>query len=59
MPKHRYVDPDVKYGQLVSAITKAIGRELTTEEDRQVKWLSQCEYVTSGVFLELFKATVK
>ncbi len=55
MKRYNFVDPEVKEQELVEALEKGLGRELTVLESRKIKWISECEYETSGVLLDLFK----
>lgn len=52
---YKFVEPEVKEQQMVEALEKGLGRELTALEARKIKWISECEYDTSGVLLDLFK----
>ena len=58
MTKYKFVEPEIKEQQLIDVLEKGLGRELTTLESRKIKWISECEYETSGVLLDLFKELV-
>lgn len=53
--RYEFVDSEIKEQQLVGVLEKGLGRELTALEFRKIKWISECDYETSGVLLDLFK----
>lgn len=53
--QYRFVEPKVKEKQLVITLESGLGRALTQQESKTIKWISECEFETSGVLLDLFK----
>lgn len=49
--QYKYVDPSVTLKEM----TNVINRPLTDQEERALRWLSETEYETRGVLLDLFK----
>lgn len=51
----KYIDGDLAYKELKELLEKRLCRELTELEDHKIKWHSDCEYETVGVFMDIFK----
>lgn len=50
----RFVDATKSYNEMKTLLVNRLGRELTEQEDRKIKWLADGEYDTIGVLLNLF-----
>ncbi len=50
-----FIDEEFAYDKIKTLLEELLGRPLTPLEDRNVLWLSDCDYETVGVFFELFK----
>lgn len=53
--QYKFVDPFDMQNEMVDVLSRGLGRALTELEMRKIVWLSDCEYETSGVLLDLFK----
>lgn len=51
----KYIDSDIAYTEMKEVLETKLGRELTSLEERKIKWLADGEYETIGVILDLFK----
>ncbi|MBM4762742.1 hypothetical protein [Bacillus sp. B15-48] len=54
-----FVEPIVTGREMVEVLVKGLGRSLTNQEIKTIHWLSNCEYETRGVILDLFKELVE
>lgn len=59
--QYKFVEPIVKEKQLFTTLQNALGRSLTPQESKTIHWISECEFETSGVLLDLFRelSTIK
>lgn len=57
--QYQFVDPEVTAIEMVEVLVKGLERSLTSQEVRKINWLSNDEYETRGVFLDLFKELVE
>lgn len=53
--KYEFVEPEVTRDEMVNVLVKGLERSLTDQEVRTINWLSDCEYITRVVLLDLFK----
>lgn len=56
---YKFVEPAVTRQEFAKTLVKGLGRELTEQEAKTLHWLSECEYETRGVVLDIFKELVK
>lgn len=52
---YKYVEPAQTRQEMAKVLIKALERSLTDQEAKALYWLSDCEYETRGVILDLFK----
>lgn len=57
--EYRFVDPQVTRQKMSKTLVKGLGRALTQQEANTIYWLSECEYETRGILLDLFKELVE
>jgi hypothetical protein len=50
-----YVEPEETLEQMVYTLSKGLKRALTEQEMRIIYWLSDTNYETRGILLDLFK----
>lgn len=55
----KYIDENVAFDELVDVLKKGLERDLTELEMRKMKWFSDCDYETIGVFIDLLKELVQ
>lgn len=55
MKRYQFVEPEETRKEMVEVLVKGLGRALTQQEADTLYWLSECEYTTRGVILDLFK----
>lgn len=56
---YKFVEPAVTRQEFSQTLVKGLGRALTEQEAKTLHWLSECEFETRGVILDLFKELVK
>lgn len=56
---YKFVEPHITRLELANVLAKGLGRALTEQEAKTLHWLSECEFETRGVILDLFKELVK
>lgn len=55
----KFVEPEETRQELVKTLVKGLERSLTQEEANVIYWLSECEYTSREVILDLFKELVE
>lgn len=55
MKQYQFIEPSETSKEMAEVLVKGLGRALTQQEADTLYWLSECEYVTRGVILDLFK----
>lgn len=55
MKQYRFVEPEETLEEMVYTLSKGLKRALTEQEMKTIYWLSDCNYETRGVLLDLFK----
>ncbi|MBL4951028.1 hypothetical protein JK635_02085 [Neobacillus sp. YIM B02564] len=53
--QYQFIEPEETKKEMVNVLVKGLERALTDQEIRIIYWLSECEYQTRGVILDLFK----
>lgn len=55
MKQYKFVEPEETLEEMIDTLSKGLKRALTEQEMKVVCWLSDCNYETRGVLLDLFK----
>jgi hypothetical protein len=58
MKQYQFIEPKETLEEMVNVLVKGLDRLLTDQEVKTLYWLSECEYETRGVILDLFKELV-
>lgn len=53
--RYSFVDPEVTVKEMTTVLENGLGRSLTDQELRTIRWIGDTEYTTRGVLLDLFK----
>ncbi|MEC1786055.1 hypothetical protein [Schinkia azotoformans] len=53
--QYKFVEAKVKEKQLITALETGLNRPLTPQERNTINWLSDCDYHSTGVILDLFR----
>lgn len=56
---YHYVEPEETLEEMIKILAEGLERELTDQEVRMIHWLSDCEFETRGILLDIFKELVE